>query len=161
MDTALKPAVTADALRQAMRHWTTGVTVVTARPAGRPAIGLVCNSFTSVSLDPPLVSWCVDRGSSSFAAWMDAEAFSVHVLADDGAHLVPRFAARGTDKFAELPTSQTALGTPAVAGAVVRFDCTVWKAYDGGDHVIVVGRVEELCARDGARPLDLRTLRRA
>lgn len=160
MDTALTSPVTASALRQTMRHWTTGVTVVTAHTEGGP-IGLVCNSFTSVSLDPPLVSWCVDRASTSYAAWMAAASFSVHILADDDAPLVPRFAARGADKFAGLALNLTGLGTPALDAGVARFDCRVWRAYDGGDHAIVVGRVEQIEERAAALPLDLRAMRGA
>jgi 3-hydroxy-9,10-secoandrosta-1,3,5(10)-triene-9,17-dione monooxygenase reductase component len=161
METALTPPVAAQALRQAMRHWATGVTIVTARPEGHAPIGLVCNSFTSVSLEPPLVSWCVDRASTSFGAWMSADSFSVHILAEDDAALIPRFAARGADKFAGLAPDPTHLGTPALDAGAARLDCRVWRTYDGGDHAIVVGRVERIEERDGARPLDLRALRGA
>lgn len=160
METVLTPPVTAHELRRTMRHWTTGVTVITAHPEGGP-IGLVCNSFTSVSLDPPLVSWCVDRASTSFEAWMASDSFSVHILAADDAALVPRFAAKGADKFSGLASSPTGLGTPALEAGVARLDCRVWRAYDGGDHAIVVGRVERIEERDGALPLDLRALRGA
>jgi len=144
MDPALHAPVQADELRLAMRHWNTGITVVTAiGPNGAPA-GIVCNSFTSVSLEPALVSWCVDRGSSSFDAWCGAEAFSVHILGEENAGLVPRFAARGTDKFTGLHTTFSTVGSPALGGVPVRLDCTTWNRYDGGDHVIIVGEVRAI-----------------
>ncbi|MEA5454201.1 flavin reductase family protein [Sinomonas sp. JGH33] len=148
MDTSiLESPVTGLELRQAMRHWDTGVTVITAgsEPSGR--IGLVSNSFTSVSLEPPLVSWCVDRNSSSFEAWCGAPSFSIHILDDEDAHLIPRFAARGTDKFAGLTTISTPLGTPALDAGRIRLDCRTWRTYDGGDHVIIVGEVAGISPR--------------
>ena len=155
MDPALHAPLQAEELRVAMRHWTTGVTVVTATgPDGTPA-GIVSNSFTSVSLEPALVSWCVGRGSSSFDAWCRAEAFSVHILGEEDAGLVPRFAARGTDKFAGLPTRPSLVGSPSLDGVPVRLDCTTWNRYDGGDHLIIVGQVRAIEIRaieTGAHP---------
>ncbi|MDR3080844.1 MAG: flavin reductase family protein [Streptomyces sp.] len=148
MDTALlESPVTGLELRQAMRHWTAGVTVITAGSEPSARIGLVSNSFTSVSLEPPLVSWCVDRNSSSFEAWRQAPAFSIHILDEEDGHLIPRFAARGTDKFTGLTTHATTLGTPALDGGRIRLDCRTWRTYDGGDHVIIIGEVVRIEAR--------------
>ena len=143
----LESSVTGIELRQAMRHWDTGVTVITAGSEPSRRIGLVSNSFTSVSLDPPLVSWCVDRNSSSFEAWCDTPAFSVHILDDDDTDFIPRFAARGTDKFAGLTTLSTPLRTPALEAGRIRFDCRTWRTYDGGDHVIIIGEVVHIAPR--------------
>jgi flavin reductase (DIM6/NTAB) family NADH-FMN oxidoreductase RutF len=139
--TTLELSVTGLELRQAMRHWDTGVTVITSGSESSARIGLVSNSFTSVSLDPPLVSWCVDRNSSSFDAWCRTPAFSIHILDDEDGHLIPRFAARGTDKFAGLTTQATAIGTPALDAGRLRLDCRTWRTYDGGDHLIIIGEV--------------------
>jgi 3-hydroxy-9,10-secoandrosta-1,3,5(10)-triene-9,17-dione monooxygenase reductase component len=140
----LDQLVTGSDLRQAMRHWASGITVITARPAPGARIGLVSNSFTSVSLDPPLVSWCVDRQSTSFESWRTIDAFSIHILDDEDSHLVPRFAARGTDKFAGLETRTSELSTPILDAGAVRFDCRTWKTYDGGDHLIIIGEVRRI-----------------
>jgi flavin reductase (DIM6/NTAB) family NADH-FMN oxidoreductase RutF len=120
--------------------WPTGVTVITAEVAGGRA-GLVCNSFTSVSLDPPLVSWCVDRRSTSFALWEDAESFAVHILAEDQKALIDRFARRGGDKFTGLALERGHTGAPLLSGAAARLECRTWQRYDGGDHIILVGQV--------------------
>ncbi|MCG2624150.1 flavin reductase family protein [Arthrobacter sp. I2-34] len=147
-------------LRGVMRRWMTGVTVVTAAGTdGRPA-GLVSNSFTSVSLQPPLVSWCADRGSRAIATWSTTEAFAVHVLAESDAHLVPRFASRGGDKFAGLATGQSAVGAPSLAIAGIRLDCRLWARYDGGDHLILVGQVLAIDGADEFDPLTLEHLNR-
>jgi 3-hydroxy-9,10-secoandrosta-1,3,5(10)-triene-9,17-dione monooxygenase reductase component len=146
MDLSLHAPVQAEELRLAMRHWTAGVTVVTTTGRDGTHAGIVSNSFTSVSLEPALVSWCVDRGSSSFDAWCRAEAFSVHILGRENADLVPRFAARGTDKFAGLHTTPSTVGSPALDGVPVRLDCITWNRYDGGDHVIIIGEVRAIHA---------------
>jgi 3-hydroxy-9,10-secoandrosta-1,3,5(10)-triene-9,17-dione monooxygenase reductase component len=93
MNLSLDTTVRAEELRRTMRNWTTGITIVTAVGEDGPYAGIVSNSFTSVTLEPALVSWCVDRGSTSFPTWCRTEAFSVHVLGEKDAHLVPRFAA--------------------------------------------------------------------
>ncbi|MFD1213557.1 flavin reductase family protein [Arthrobacter sp. GCM10027362] len=155
METLARDGVAAAELRAVMRRWMTGVArMPAAGPGGRPA-GLVSNSFTSVSLEPPLVSWCADRRSSAFAIWSTTDAFAVHVLAERDAPLVPRFAARGTDKFAGLAVTDGSVGAPAVPVAGVRLDCRLWARYGGGDHLILVGQV---VAIDGAAGFDALTL---
>lgn len=160
MDLTFQASVQTEDLRKVMRHWTTGVAVVTATGEDGTPAGLVSNSFTSVSLDPPLVSWCVDRRSSSFRTWSRTDAFSVHILGAEDAGLVPRFAARGTDKFADLRTTCTALGTPALDDVTVRLDCSLWNRYDGGDHVILIGEVQAVDAPADLRPLTSHQLSR-
>lgn len=135
------PRSTGEDLRAMMGNWTTGVAIITAQDAAGRPIGLACNSFTSVSLEPPLVSWCIDGGSRAFEAWTTCESFSVHILAESDLDLVSRFAARGTDKFAGLAHAPSALGTPAIAGVQTRLDCRAWARYAGGDHTILLGEV--------------------
>lgn len=147
-------------LRTMMGCWTTGVTVVTTRSDNGTPIGLVCNSFTSVSLDPPLISWCIDSGSLAIDTWNTCPTFSVHVLAEADLDLVPRFAARGVDKFAGLDTHETALGTPGITGVATRLDCRVWARYEGGDHVILVGEVLSHAHEGPFPPLTNHALRR-
>lgn len=129
--------------KRVLSAWTTGVTVVTAHHDG-DLVGLVSNSFASVSLDPPLVSWCVDRGSSSLKSWLAAESFAVHILASHETELVSRFARRGGDKFAGQDWAPGATGAPLLDAGVARVECRTWQRYDGGDHVIIVGRVVAL-----------------
>lgn len=153
MDPTIRTAVQPEQLRLVMRHWATGVAVVTAAGRDGTPAGLVSNSITSVSLDPALVSWCVDRRSSSFETWSRTEAFSVHILGTGNADLIPRFAARGTDKFADLHTRRSLLGTPVLDGIPVRLDCTIWNRYDGGDHVIIIGQVQAVETAADVLPL--------
>lgn len=154
-----RAAVAAPELRSVMRHWATGICVVTTATAGRRA-GLVMNSFASVSLNPALVSWCVDRASTSFDIWMETDNFSIHVLDQDDAHYVPRFAQRGVDKFEGLKTQMGSTGAPALPDAAVRLDCRLWTRYEGGDHVILVGRVDQITQPDSFDPLLSQHLRK-
>lgn len=140
--------VSAAELRQSMQLWVTGVTVITTAWAGQTA-GLVSNSFTSVSLEPALVSWCIDLKSSSVDMWRQTDNFAVHVLNSEQRHLVTRFARRGGDKFDGVAWSSGRYGSPilehsAVSAAPLILECEVWDRYDGGDHLIVVGQVGSL-----------------
>jgi 3-hydroxy-9,10-secoandrosta-1,3,5(10)-triene-9,17-dione monooxygenase reductase component len=149
---------TAEELRGVMRHWMTGIAIVTSVGPDSGPVGLVSNSFTSVSLDPPLVSWCADRRSTSIGIWSTTDAFSVHVLAEGDDHLVPRFAARGADKFAGLAPGQSLVGAPALPFGGARLDCRLWARYDGGDHLILVGQVAAITGAGNFVPLTVRHL---
>jgi len=131
-------------LQRVMSAWTTGVAVITAQSHQRLA-GLVSNSFTSVSLEPPLVSWCVDRRSSNLETWLSADGFAVHVLGANESALVSRFARKGGDKFTGLDWQAGLTGAPLLARGVARLECRTWRQYDGGDHVILVGSVLSVC----------------
>jgi 3-hydroxy-9,10-secoandrosta-1,3,5(10)-triene-9,17-dione monooxygenase reductase component len=151
--------VEAAELRSVMRHWATGICVVTTAMAGQRA-GLVMNSFASVSLNPALVSWCVDKASSSFDIWMETDNFSIHVLDQDDAQYVPRFAQRGVDKFENLGPEVGSTGAPALPDVAVRLDCRLWTRYEGGDHIILVGRVDRITQPDSFNPLLSQQLRK-
>lgn len=130
------------AFREALSGFPTGVTVVTAvNGDGRPA-GLTVSSFTSVSLEPPLILWCIMRSCPSFAVMEAAERFAVNVLADDQADLSNQFAQPTDDKFAGVATTAGAGGVPLLENVVAQFECRTWNRYDGGDHLIIVGEVE-------------------
>ncbi|MFJ8604981.1 flavin reductase family protein [Streptomyces shenzhenensis] len=133
--------------RSTMSRWATGVSVITAFCGGGP-VGLISNSFTSVSLEPPLVSWCLDRRSSSFDAWLDADAFAVHVLAAGQEEMVSRFSRRGGDKFQGLDWVAGRSGAPLLDGAVATFQCGVHARYKAGDHVILLGLVTDTSQDD-------------
>ena len=147
-----RAAVAAPELRSVMRHWATGICVVTTATAGRRP-GLVMNSFASVSLNPALVSWCVDRASTSFDIWMETDNFSIHVLDQDDAHYVPRFAQRCADKFDGIKTQIGSPGAPALPEVRVRLDCRLWTRFEGGDHIILLGRVDHVTQPESIEPL--------
>ncbi len=133
--------------RAALARYATGVTVVTTM-SGRGPVGITANSFTSVSLDPPLVLWCPARASARFSAFTSAGNYAIHVLAADQLDLCRRFARAGDD-FSGLAVEETPEGLPLLNGCLARFDCTAHAAHDGGDHAILVGRVLRASVRKG------------
>lgn len=136
--------------RKALAQYATGVTIITTRTRDGAPAGMTVNSFTSVSLDPPLVLWSVARSASSFEAFRRCSGWLVHVLAGDQLALAQRFATRGADKFgAASAWAEGPGGLPLIAGCVAWFECSPRSQYDEGDHVILVGRVESFQAAGG------------
>lgn len=137
-------AIDSAEFRKVLGHFPTGVTVVAAVAHGRP-VGLAVGSFFSVSLDPPLVGFCVGRASSSWSAIRAAGHFVVNVLSDSQGPVSGQFSSKMEDKFEGLDwTPAVATGGPRLDGCLAHIDCTVEHVYDGGDHDIVVGRVQAL-----------------
>ncbi len=136
-------------LRQALGQYATGVTVVTARAADGRKVAMTANSFTSVSLDPPLVLWCPARNAPSLPDFTAATHFAVNVLAADQHHLSRRFATPAEDKFAGMPIAEGIAGTPLLEGAVARFQCRTVQQLDVGDHVVMIGEIEHYDALGG------------
>ena len=147
-ENAAKPFSSRD-LRDALSKFATGVTIVTSVDGdGRP-VGMTASSFNSVSMDPPLVLWSVTKTALSATAFKEARHFAVHVLASDQMDLSNRFAKSGADKFDGLEFGTNSHGMPALAGALTRFDCRTWATYEGGDHWIIVGEVEDIASQTG------------
>ena len=146
LQTANDPA-SLRALRNAMGRFATGVALITTMGDAGPA-GFTANSFASVSLDPPLVLWSPARSSSRFQLFTTAPHFSIHVLAAGDMALAHRFA-RGGHGFATAPDAWSAEGAPIFPQALARFDCRLHATHDGGDHLIVVGRVLRFSVRSG------------
>ena len=140
-DAPLDPAI----FRRALAGFPTGVTVVTAQ-VGDHAVGMTANSFTSVSLDPPLVAWCVKLGTPSFDTFVAADGYAVHFLGVDHQDMAVRFAGKG-DKFAGIARRTGSSGAPLIEGLAPILDCRVWARYPGGDHTILVGEVVDLVER--------------
>jgi 3-hydroxy-9,10-secoandrosta-1,3,5(10)-triene-9,17-dione monooxygenase reductase component len=136
--------------RQVLGHFPTGVTVVTAAGAEGPA-GLTIGSFTSVSLDPPLVGFLPGKGSSSWPAIEQAGAFCVNVLTVEQGEICWRFA-RDEAKFEGIGWEPSPSGAPILDGVLAWIDCTVEEVVDAGDHWFVLGRVQAMDARD-ANPM--------
>lgn len=135
----------ARAFRDALGRYPTGVTIVTCRDA-EGHLGIVANSFASVSLDPPLVLWSPAKASRRHDAFLAATRFSIHVVGADAKDEALAFVRDGR---AFGPGWQTGADVPVHPGTLARFDCERWAVHDGGDHTIVVGRVADLHARDG------------
>lgn len=134
--------------RRALGCFATGVAVITTRDGGGRPAGLTINSFTSVSLDPPLVLWSLSRHAASLPAFHDSEFFAVNVLAADQLDLSRRFARPSSDKFAGLGFVDGLGGVPLLDGTAACFECRTRHRYDGGDHVIFLGRVERYAHSD-------------
>jgi flavin reductase (DIM6/NTAB) family NADH-FMN oxidoreductase RutF len=130
----------ASSFRSLMSGWITGVAIITTVHAGR-RFGIVCNSLTSVSLDPILVSWCIDRNAGSFPHWVGTDEWAVHVLRGDQEDLARRFLAKGVDRFADLDYTESAEGLPLLADVASLFIARTTARHDAGDHVILVGEV--------------------
>lgn len=140
-DPAALDSVDVDTLRAATGAWATGVVVVTAtHPDGRDA-GLVMVSLAPVSQEPPLVLWSVDRRSGSLDVWLGAPAYALHLLAADQEALAWQFAKQGPEKFEGLVVARGVTGAPLLDGAAAVLECAMHAQHDGGDHVILVGRV--------------------
>ena len=134
--------------RRVLGHYPTGVCVVAATELDGRRVGMVVGSFTSVSLEPPLVAFFPDRTSTSWPRIERAGKFCVNVLAGGQRELCQRFAAKGGDKFAGVAHHLSANGSPVLDGVVAWIDCSLEAVHDAGDHFIVLGRV---CAFDVAR----------
>ena len=129
------------AYRSALGQFATGVVVVTAATDQDTPVGMTMNSFNSVSLDPPLVLFSIDRGALSLEAFRAAKGYAINVLAEDHEELCLRFAKPQADKWKNLVTHPGEGGAPLIEDAIAYFECVPWATYDGGDHVIFVCRV--------------------
>lgn len=138
--------------RHALGSFVTGVTIITTVDGqGRP-IGLTANSFSSVSLDPPLVLWSQSLTAPSHSVFRGAERFAISILAEDQQGLSDRFARGAQDKFNGVAWRTGLGGLPLIEGAAAVLECTRHAIYPGGDHAIFIGRVERF-ERHGRAPL--------
>lgn len=138
--------------RQVLGHFPTGVTVVTGMSPEGP-VGLAVGSFTSVSLEPPLVAFCPGRTSTSWPQIEEAGTFCVNVLAEDQEHVSRVFASKAEDKFEGVGWKPSGLGCPIIEDVLAWLDCRIGDVYEAGDHFIVVGRVAALEVERDDRPL--------
>ena len=140
--------------RSALGAFPTGVCLITTVALDGRRVGLTANSFSSVSLEPPMVLWSLSRNAASAPVFRDAEYFAINVLAADDAPISTHFAKSGADKFAAFAERfTTGLGdAPVLQGALATFECHSRHRYYGGDHIIVIGVVERYTHRD-ATPL--------
>ncbi|MGW4336941.1 flavin reductase family protein [Rhodococcus koreensis] len=136
------PGISTTDYREALSRFPSGVTVVvTEDDTGAPR-GFTASAFTAVSQDPPLVLVCLTKSADSYPAFAATEKFAIHFAADDNTPVATRFATKGADKFAGDDFDEHPDGLPALRGAVARLSCSMHARHDGGDHDILVGRVE-------------------
>lgn len=132
------------AFRDAMGCFASAVTVISTTTEDGQAVGVTVNSFNSVSLDPPLVLFCLGREATNFDHFLASGRFSVNILRHGQEAISNGFAADGANFFKTLESSPSALGNPLVPDTLAMFDCQTEAVHDGGDHVILIGRVHEL-----------------
>lgn len=149
---AASPGFDGRALRDAFGSFATGVTIVTTCGADGADTGLTANSFSSVSLDPPMVLWSLARTSSAIDAFRRGGHFAVHILSADQETLSARFATRGIDRFAGLALDRGPGGIPMLTDCTARFACRLAYQYEGGDHVIFVGEILDF-SHSASKPL--------
>lgn len=143
------PAIEPLRFREALGHYASGITVVTTHIDGEP-IGFTCQSFHSVSMSPPLVSFSVMSNSASYPKIRQAGRFAVNILSDAQVEVSNQFARRGTDKWRGIDWKESPLGNPLIAGSLHWIDCKIHAEYAAGDHVIVIGEVKALNLQEAA-----------
>lgn len=149
---SLDPENASFAFRACLGQFATGVTVVTCSGADRHPCGITANSFSSVSLEPPLVLWNIAKSANSLQAYLAAKYFAIHVLAEHQNDLAIHFAKTDHTLFNDIEFSRSDEGVPLLPGCMAVFECSTHEVHDGGDHHIIVGRVEHF-SWERAEPL--------
>ncbi|WP_411384238.1 flavin reductase family protein [Pseudomonas sp. L7] len=143
LGTAIEPL----RFREALGHYASGITVVTSFIDDEP-IGFTCQSFYSVSMSPPLVSFSVMSNSASYPKIRQAGRFAVNILSDEQVGISNQFARRGTDKWHGVEWQSSPLGNPLIAGSLHWLDCEIHAEHAAGDHLIVIGEVKALTLQE-------------
>jgi len=138
--------------RTVLGHFATGVAIVTAFDGDEP-VGMACNSFTSVSLDPALVLFCAAKSSTTWPRLRTSGKWTANILDEDGEEICRLFAEKGADRFAHIAYTTGRSGSPILRESLAFVDCETIEEHDAGDHVIVVGRVLEMGYASEGKPL--------
>lgn len=141
------------AFRDTLGRFVTGVTIVTTRNLAGERVGVTANSFNSVSLEPPLILWSLNRDSRTLSSFEGSGYFAVHILRQDQIDLSTRFATPTSDKFAGLETTEGNGGVPLLKGCAARLECRTYNRHPAGDHVIFIGEVIVFEASEDVDPL--------
>ena len=136
-------------LRNALGRFATGVCVITTVDKEGNALGMTANSFSSVSLDPPLVLWNLQNGSEVYDAFARQRRFAINVLSEQQVDLSNQYARKGDHQLDPAHFRQGRNGAPIIRDALVSFECELHATHEGGDHLIIVGRVLDVCGRPG------------
>ncbi len=137
------------ALRKVLGQFATGIAVVMTKDHRGCDYGMTINSFSSVSLEPPLVLWSIARTSPSFQAFAESPSFTISILNNNQKHLSAQFAKASDNKFQNVACRQSMLGPLYLEDALAHFECAVHARYDGGDHLILIGDVKHFSASEG------------
>ncbi len=147
--TLIRPAIEPSRFREALGHYAAGITVITSHVDGEP-IGFTCQSFYSVSMSPPLVSFSVKSSSYSYPKIRRAGRFTVNILSVDQVEISDQFARQGADKWWGVEWQASPLGNPIIGGSLCWLDCEIHAEHAAGDHLIVIGEVKALDRREVA-----------
>ena len=147
-DTLAMNGIDLEAYRRALSCFATGVAVVTTCDADGEPVGMTISSFNSVSLDPPLVLWSIAKNAKSYDTFTTVEHFAVNVLAMHQKEVSALFGKSGVDKFSQLECQAGIGGSPVLPEYAACFECLAEHRYDGGDHTIIVGRVQRFEDRE-------------
>ncbi len=139
--------------RDALGQFPTGVTVITANPDGCKPFGVTANSFSSVSLDPPLILWSLQKNSDTFSTFEKTTHFAVNVLTDKQEAISNQYAKKNNHDLNDEHFQLGETGTPLLYDALVSFECEVDMCHDAGDHIIIVAKVLAMTEVNGAKPL--------
>ncbi len=136
--------------RDALGQFATGVTLITTVDAEQNPVGMTANSFSSLSLEPPLVLWSIAKSSSNYPVFAEANHFAIHILEKSQTEIAQQFARKDIDRFEGIEIEKGIRDTPVLTRFLSRFECATECRYDGGDHLILVGRVQKLDTQAGA-----------
>lgn len=139
--------------RNALGSFATGITVITAVGPRGELIGITASSFNSVSLDPPLVLFSLNRRAYSLRAFLSSQTFAVNILREEQEDISNKFAKALEDKWSDMDYETWETGCPIITGSLASFECKIRHTYHGGDHVIFVGEVLRLAHDPNGRPL--------
>ncbi|MDX1733656.1 MAG: flavin reductase family protein [Halioglobus sp.] len=140
-------------LRNALGRFATGVCLITAATKDGKALAMTANSFSSVSLEPPLVLWCLQNNSDVYDAFANPRYFGINILALEQQDLSGQYARKEQHELDPAHYSEGKHGVPVIRDALVSFECEMEATHEGGDHLIIVGRVRDMLQRDGGDPL--------
>jgi flavin reductase (DIM6/NTAB) family NADH-FMN oxidoreductase RutF len=141
------------AFRNALSHFPTGVAVVTAPAEGREPVAITISSFNSVSLDPPLILFSIHRNLRSLETLLQADRFGISLLRQEQRELSSRFAGSQGVKWADVAPVQGETGCPLIGSCLASFECTPFAVHEGGDHLIIIGRVLRFATAEEGEPL--------
>lgn len=154
MTPAKKIIIDDHSFRKALGSFASGVVVVsTLNPASRAPVGVTVSAFSSLSLDPPLVLFCLGLKSSNLDSYRQFGHFAINILSAEQRELSNRFASRSEDKWTGVAWNEGESGVPLIDGCLANLECSLVDARDGGDHVIIIGRVEQMKIQEGGSPL--------
>ena len=139
--------------RDTLGRFATGVCLITTTTEDGRALALTANSFASVSLDPPLVLWSLQNNSDVYAAYATPQHYAINILSDQQQDLSGRYARKGDHELDPAHYTAGEDGAPLITGALATFECDLHQTHDGGDHLIIVGRVTRMLSTDSGAPL--------